>query len=443
MSIAGQLLLLGFVVCGAALISALDAAVGASRKSQLRRMVKEGTAGAARILDHAEAPGRLTVLVQFWLGLFWVLSGLLAGVELLPRLEGALRGLGTAPGWAGAAAFFLLGGGLVLVLFVFGSLIPRRIATANPERVGVRLSSLLGALGWLTAPLTRLFGAGFDRTGKAPGGKPVPGHVPAGSEEEVRALMEQGLNAGVLHRAEKEMVDKVLAMDELRVTAIMTPRPKIVFLNIDDPEETNWRKIVASGHSYFPVYQGSRNQIVGVVAVKALWANSAIGLPAKLKDLVTPHLAVPDRMTSIQLLEQFKRSGRHFAMVVDEYGGVVGLITLIDVLEAIVGDIPDSARRDAPGARQRHDGTWLVDAALSAQDLKALLKVEHALPHEGDAEFKTLGGFVLAQLGRIPREGELFDWNGWRFEVVDMDHLRVDKVLVSRSPVAGIQPPSQ
>ena len=442
MTLSAKLLVIGMLVLANGLLAAAETAVVSSRKGPLRKAVKAGVRGAAKALGLSENPSRFLILVQFWLTLSGTFAGVLAGAELAADVSGRLVSLGLSADWAGVASFTLVVTGLASFMLVFGELIPRRLASVNPERTAARLAGTMSVLAWLAAPVTRLLSLAADKAGRVAGVRAPANATPAVGDEEVRALVEQGLNAGVIHRAEKEMVDRVLALDNLRVTAIMTPRPKMVFLNIDDPEETNWRKIVASGHSYFPVYQGTRNQILGVVAVKALWANSAIGLPAKLKDLVTPHLAVPDRMTGIQLLEQFKRSSRHFAIVVNEYGGVMGLITLIDVLEAIVGDMPDSATRAAPAARQRRDGTWLVDASLSSHDLKVLLKTEQPMPLEGEAEYKTLGGFVIAQLGRIPREGDLFDWAGWRFEVMDMDAHRVDKVLVSKSPVAGLQPPT-
>jgi len=226
------------------------------------------------------------------------------------------------------------------------------------------------------------------------------------------------------------------------VTAIMTPRPRIVFLNLDDPEEANWRKIVASGHSYFPVYQGNRDRVVGLVAVKALWAHSAIGLPATLKNLLVPPLIVPETMMTIQLLEKFKKEGRHIAVVADEFGVVQGLVTLIDVFEAIVGDLPEAGRRGQPAARRRDDGSWVLDATLPIGELRTVLGIETALPQERAADFQTVGGFVVTQFGRIPAVGDSFEWSGWRFEVAGMDRRRVEKVVVARGapPAAAAAP---
>ncbi|MCF7761982.1 MAG: hemolysin family protein, partial [Cephaloticoccus sp.] len=260
-------------------------------------------------------------------------------------------------------------------------------------------------------------------------------------DEEVRALVEQGLHAGVFKRAEMEMVDSVLELDDYPVTELMTPRPKIVFLNLDDPEETNWRKIVTSGHSYFPVYQRTRDQVVGLVSVKSLWAHSAIGVPTSLKNLLVPPLSVSEKMTAIQLLEKFKKTGKHIAIITDEFGAIQGLVTLIDVLEAIVGDLPDHGpSREPPSAHQREDGSWLIDATLPVSEFKEIVKLEDNLPHEDEADFQTLGGFVMTQFGRIPKTGDNFEWRHLRFEVMDMDRHRVDKVLVTVKAVAADDP---
>jgi len=294
-------------------------------------------------------------------------------------------------------------------------------------------------LAWLAQPLLRAAEFSANAIARLVRLRPRSAADSVG-QDEVRALVDRGLHAGVFQPVEVRMVEGVLTLDELRVTSLMTPRPRIVFLNLDDPEETNWRRIVTSGHSYFPVFQHHRDQIVGLVAVKALWAHSAIGLPTELKNLLVPPLFVQETMTAMQMLEQFKKTGRHIAIVVDEFGAVQGLVTLIDVFEAIVGDLPERGRRGQPEARRREDGSWLVDASLPTGELKTLLGVESALPQEGDADYRTVGGFLVTQFGRIPAAGDRFEWQGWRFEVAEMDRRRVDKVVVS--PLAPATPSS-
>lgn len=229
------------------------------------------------------------------------------------------------------------------------------------------------------------------------------------------------------------MVEGVLGLDEMPVTGIMTRRTKIVWLNIADDDETNWRKIVASGHSHFPVYENTRDNVIGMVSVKSLWANAAIGIANELRNHLVRPLFVPTSITAVQLLEKFKKVGKHHALVTDEFGSVQGLVTLIDVMEAIVGDLPAPGRRREPEAVQREDGSWLIDGAMAIDELKRRFNFA-ALPREDRASFETLGGFMVDRFSHVPASGENFIWNGWRFEVLDMDRHRVDKVLLTKAP---------
>ncbi len=429
-----ELLILGLLVLANGLVAMAETAVVSAKKTKLRKLAARGDAGAGKALALAQHPARFLALVEFWLTLSGMLAGVLAGARLATELSVWLAATwpALAP-YANALALLGVTVGLTSFMLVFGEFVPKRVGLAHPESVAALLAGAMGALAWLAAPLLRFFEFCTEALVNLIGLKARTA-ADSVNEDEVRALVEQGLHAGVFQRAEKEMVDGVLALDQLSITRVMTPRPKIVFLNLDDPEEANWRKIVTSGHSYFPVYQTQRDTIVGMVAVKALWAHSAIGLPTTLKNLLLPPLFVPETFSASQLLEQFKKTGKHIAVVKDEFGGVQGLVTLIDVLEAIVGDLPSPGDRAQPEAKQREDGSWLLDATLPTGELKTLLGLEVPLPHEGHADYQTVGGLMVTQLGRIPTAGEYFDWAGWRFEVVDMDKRRVDKVLIARTP---------
>lgn len=435
-----ELFIICLLVLANGLLAMAETAVVRVRKSRLKERAAQGHTGAAKALELAEHPARFLALVQFWLTLSGMIAGVLGGAELAVDLTAWLAGLGVAEPTARILGFVLVTVGLTGFMLLFGELVPKRVALAYPEQVAALLSGLMQKLAWLASPFLWLLDVATNFVARVLQVRTRPAAETVG-DEEVRALVEQGLHAGVFHRAEKEMVDRVLTLDQLPVTTIMTPRPKIVFLNLDDPEEANWRKIVTSGHSYFPVYQTQRDQIVGMVAVKALWAHSAIGLPTTLKNLLMPPLNVPETATAIQVLEQFKKSGRHTAIVVDEFGMAQGMVTLIDVLEAIVGDLPDRGKNEQPEAKKREDGSWLVDATLPTTDLKTMLAHPGDLPHEQEADFQTLGGFVMTQFGRIPAAGDYFDWAGWRFEVMDMDKRRVDKVLISKTPAPAVERP--
>jgi putative hemolysin len=426
-----QLFVLGFLLVANGLFAMAEIAIVSARKARLKQLADEGDDGAQAALELAAEPTRFLSTVQVGITLCGILAGAFGGSTVANEVALWLMRFPVLAPWADYIAF----GGVVGLITVFslmiGELVPKRIALSNPERMARWVAGPLQGMSRVVSPVIKILSAITDFLLK-PFGLTRRRETPV-TDEEVNILVEQGLQAGVFHRAEKEMIEGVLGLDQLPVTAIMTPRPKIVFLNIDDSEEVNWRKIVASGHSHFPVYQDNRDQVLGMVAVKALWAHAAIGIQTSLKNLLTPPLVVPETMNCIQLLESFKKSGRHAALVADEFGSIQGMVTLIDVLEAIVGDLPAQGQRDQPQAKQREDGAWLIDATLAVNELKTVLHLGE-LPQEAAADYQTLGGLVMTQFGRIPATGDRFDWDGWRFEVIDMDRHRVDKVLVSRLP---------
>lgn len=416
------------LLCG--VLAMAEVAILSARKSRLKQLADDGNARARLLLELIAAPERFLAAVQMGSALIGVLAGALGGSLLA---DGLAEKLDAFPWLAPYARPFALGVvviGIALCMVVLGELAPKRIGLRMPESIGLVLagpirffsalvSPLTVLLTWLTALLLRPFGlARATREALV-------------SDAEVNSIIAEGLHAGVFNQAETEMVAGVLELDKLEIAALMTPRPKIVFLNIGDPEETNWRKIITSGHSHFPVYHGNRDQIIGIVSVKSIWANSAFGLPTNLKNLLVPPVVVPETMKANALLEQFKKTGQHIALVSDEFGSIQGLITLIDVFEAIVGDIPQSGRRAAPDSHRREDGSWVINATLPVAEFKEMLGLAR-LPHEEQVDFQTLGGFVMTHFGHIPREGDHFDLDGWRIEVAGMDRHRVDKVVAAK-----------
>ena len=411
-----------------------ETAVVSSRKARLQEKAAKGDRRASRALLLLEHPQRFLSLVQFWLTLSGMIAGVLGGVKLAGRMNAWLQyiwnDLPALARHSQAVALVVVTVALTSFMLVFGELVPKRIGLAYPERVAALLAGVMRALAWLAAPFLRILELTTDGILSLARFRP-PKDSTAVSNAEVRALIEQGLHAGSFNQAEQEMVTGVLELDELPVTELMTPRPKIVFLNLDDSDEFNWRKIVTSGHSQFPVYQSTRDHVIGIVSVKAIWANSAFGLPSSLRNVVEPALTVPNTLKAIHLLERFKSTGKHVAIVLDEFGVVEGLITLLDVLTAIVGDLPEPGHRSQPQVKRRDDGSWLVDGTLPHSEFKSLLALS-TLPGEAAASFQTVAGFFMKQFGRVPTAGDYFDLESWRIEVVDMDRHRIDKVLVSR-----------
>jgi putative hemolysin len=286
----------------------------------------------------------------------------------------------------------------------------------------------------IAGPVVKFLGASTDALLRVIGFKPA--NKPTVTEEEVKVMMQEGLRSGAFNKVESQIVTSALELDQLVVRDIMTPRLKVIWLNRDDTHETVWRKIVASAHSFFPVYERSRDNIVGIVAVKAIYANLATGVTPKISDLMIKPLVVPATQAVIKLLETFKQTGRHIALVTDEFGGIVGLVTLNDVMESIVGEFPSPQERLRPEAKRREDGSWLIDAMIGIEKLEKILP-GLTFGDEESKDYQTLAGFVVRHLGHLPKEGETFESQGYVFEILDMDRHRVDKVLVMPATDGG------
>jgi putative hemolysin len=427
-----ELFVLLLLLVANGLFAMAEMALVSARRPRLQQLADDGDERAKVAVTLINSPTRFLSTVQFGVTLSGIVAGAYGGAAVARHFN--LWLLGQFPDYAGYTKFVSFGFvvlGIGFFTIVLGELVPKRLAMANPEKCALALARPMALIARLAAPFVWVLSGCTDAVARLLGAR-VSKRAPI-TNEEVASLIEQGLHTGDFRKAEKDMVEGVLSLDQLSVTALMTPRPKMVWLNLDDPDEVNWRKILASGHSQFPVYQKHRDNVLGMVHVKALWAHAAFGLPMSLKNLLTPVLTVPERSFATAVLEQFKKTGKHVALVADEFGSIQGIVTLIDVLEAIVGDLPDQMRRAQPEAKRREDGSWLIDATLSATEIKELLKLRN-LPGEAEADFQTLGGFIVTQLGRIPAAGDYFDSAGWRFEVVDMDRNRVDKVLVARTP---------
>lgn len=408
-----------------------EISVVSARKARLRALVDNGSAKAAAALALAQHPTRFLSTVQIGITLTGIFAGAFGGATLSEAVAAWFATVPPLAPYSRALGLGVVVAAITYFSLVVGELVPKRIGLNNPEKKAMLVAGPMNALSRLAAPVVWVLTVSTELILKAFGlGREKE---PPPSEEEVAHLIEQGAAAGVFHKGERQMVEGVLRLDERPVTEIMTRRSRIVFLNVADSDEVNWRKIVASGHSHFPVYEGTRDQVIGMVSVKALWANVAFGLPSRLRDQLTRPLLVPRSVSVVQLLESFKQSGKHLALVVDEYGSIQGIVSLIDVMETIVGDLPEPGDRRAPNAVQRDDGSWLVDGTMDIAEFRARLDLG-PLPGEAGGEFETLGGFVLDRFGRIPAAGDKFEWSGWRFEVVDMDGNRVDKVLLTPRP---------
>lgn len=404
-----------------------EIAVVSSKKARLRRLADQGSGQARVALELAESPNRFLSTVQIGITLVGIFAGAFGGATLAAKLTGPIAQIEFLAPYADKIAFGLVVAVITYFSLVMGELVPKRFGLSNPEGIAMLVARPMNWLSKFAGPVVSFLSVSTDALLRVLGFKPEK--EVAVSEEEVRVMMQEGVRAGAFNKVESQIVHSALELDQLPVREIMTPRPKVIWLNQDDPHDQVWHKIVVSNHSHFPVYQGNRDHTVGTVSVKAIYANLAAGVGVKLKDLMVAPLIVPESQTVLQLVETFKQSGKHIALATDEFGSIVGLVTLNDVMEAVVGEFPSQGERAKPEAKKREDGSWLIDAMI---DLEA---VERALPGfkfggAAYSEYQTLAGFVVKTLGHVPKEGETFEAQGYLFEVLDMDRHRVDKVLV-------------
>ena len=415
-----------------------EIAVVSSRKARLRRLADQGNSKARIALELAESPNRFLSTVQIGITLVGIFAGAFGGATLATELAQPIRQVSFLSSYADKIAFGLVVVGITYFSLVLGELVPKRFGLSNPEGISMAIARPMNWLSKFAGPIVSFLSVSTEALLRLLGFKQAKEVVV--SEEEVRMLMQEGVRAGAFNKVESQIIHSALELDQLPVREIMTPRPKVIWLNQDDPHEQIWHKIVVSNHSHFPVYEGNRDHTAGVVSVKAIYANLAAGVGVKLKDLMVPPLVVPETQMVLQLVESFRQSGKHIALVADEFGSIAGLVTMNDVMEAIVGEFPSQGERAKPVAKKRDDGSWLIDAMI---DLDAVEKALPGFRFDGGAhsEYQTLAGFVVKTLGHVPKEGETFEAQGYIFEVLDMDRHRVDKVLVM--PVKPAPQPNQ
>lgn len=325
---------------------------------------------------------------------------------------------------------------LSFLILLFGILLPRALGEVFHDALPVR--ALAKSARWLTIWIDPLAELGWSFVAAILAMMGIdPKRTAEQSEEEVLQILDEGLESGAFDRVEKEMVEGVLDLDEQSAAELMTPRSRVTWLDLDEPDEVNWRRIAGAGHSDYPVFQGTHDNIRGIVSVKSLWANVSMTGSVRLVDVLNPPLFVPATMTATRLIEEFRKIRRHVALVVDEFGVVEGMVTLKDVVEAIVGRLPErGVRQHYPEIIRRDDDSWLVDAQVDFEETAREIGLDLLGENEAENRFQTIGGFVLHHLGHIPEEGEKVDWKSFRFEIVSMERQRIDKLLITRSAPA-------
>ena len=415
-----------------------EIALVTSRRARLQHMENEQVPGAARARELNAEPTRALSTIQVGITSIGILSGIVGESALARPVADFLTDLGMSRETASGVGIVLV---VVLVTYfsiVLGELVPKRIGQFYPERLACRAAGPIHALSLVAAPFVKLLSLSTETILRRLGIRENPD---AGvTEEEIHAMIDEGEETGIIERAERDMVRNVFRLDDRQVGSLMTPRADIEWIDLEDPIEANMEKVRRSNRSRLPVCEGSLDNVKGFCSTRTLLKQMMVDGRADFGKNLMEVSYVPESITGMELLEHFRRTDTPAALVVDEYGEVQGLVTPRDVLEAIAGEFKPEQPGDAWASR-RDDGTWLLDGLIPVPELKDVLDLK-SVPDEAMGRYNTLAGMLMLLLGRLPREGDLAEWQGWRFEIVDMDGRRIDKVLVSRADRSAAAKPS-
>ena len=424
------LLIVVLLVTFTGLLTLGELAVLTSRKSRLREAA-DNSRGARVAYELASHPEAFLSAIQIWITLTAILLGYFGEDSFGIAVEREFRQIPALEPYAHALGLLVGVGGILMITVLFGELLPKRLAILAPERIAARLALGLRVAAMISKPAAVILSASCNailRLFRAPA--PDRDQV---TEDEIRLLVAEGEEQGVIDEAERRMVNRVLTLGDRTVAAVMTPRTRIVWLDAAATVDENLKTMRETPYSRYPVLRGSDKDVLGVIEIKDLMANAIEGKSVDLFKQVYPPLFLPESAPALAALEKFRDAKVPMALVVDEYGDIQGVVTPNDVMLTVLGRIGGSPEPEHPKAVQRDDGSWLVDGALATDDLKELLGLP-LLPLEEEQEFRSAAGMVIAQFGRIPAVGEHFEWGEWSFEVVDLDGVRIDKILVSRIP---------
>lgn len=404
-----------------------ELAIVSARKPRLRQMCNNGDTKACAALELATSPDRFLSTIQIGITLVGILAGAFGGATIAEHLGDQISRVPALAPYGEALGVAIIVVTITYFSLIIGELVPKRFALNHPERIAKLVARPMNVLSRAMSPIVYLLSVSTSAVltllrMKAPTEPPV-------TEDEIKVLIEQGTQAGVFEKTEQEIVKRVFKLADRSVGTLMTPRPDIVWLRAKASREEIRKKVVENHYSRFPISDESLDQVLGVVKAKDMLAPCLSDEEMNLSSVMKTPLFVPESRSALEVLELFKTSATHLALVVNEYGSIEGLVTTNDILEAIVGDIAPANPQFETQATQREDGSWLFDGTLPIDEFKEVFTVP-SLPGEGRRNYQTLAGFILYYLGRVPRAADHFQWNGLRFEIMDMDGKRIDKVLV-------------
>lgn len=427
MSSWNEILIIAILIVVNGILAMSEAALVASRKARLQNRVNEGDNASLVALKLIERPNVFLSTIQIGITLIGVLAGALGGATLAETLAVTLAKIPLVSEYSESLALVIVVVVITILSLWLGELVPKRLGLHSPEQIARVVAGPMLLISRIFLPFISLMSWATDLVIRLIGVK--PSLEPPITEEELQVLIDQGTQAGVFEVAEQDMVEGIFSLGDSRVYSLMTPRTELVWLDIADSIEEIRQKIADCPYSRFPVRQDSLETILGIVKSRDLLVESLSGKEIDLKALLKPAFFIPETMFASRALELFKEKNTELLLVIDEFGGLQGLLTINDILEEIVG----AMEFEEPQATQRQDGSWLLDGMLEVDEFKELFNFTD-LPHED--EYETLSGFIMTSLGRVPQAADHFDWNNYRFEVMDMDGRRVDKVLVTTLPKA-------
>lgn len=419
-----------------------EIAVVSSRKARLQNLSDDGSIGAEAALKLHQEPSSFLSTIQVGITSVGIMSGAIGEAALADPLAEWLAGIPLLDSHAKTIALVITVVALTYFSVVVGELVPKRLAMLAPEGIASLIARPMLFLAKIAHPLVVILSSSSTAILSILGARRK--EEPPVTDDEIKVLMEQGAEAGVFHESEQEIVSNVLRMDEQKIPAIMTPRREMFVIDLDEGDEVVRQQIMETEFSRVVVCRDGLEHVLGILQTGDLLKKALPGghcvTSADIEAVLHSPLFVPETVTTTQLLENFRRARLQFALIVDEYGEVQGVVTLTDVMSAIVGELSEPERPEERDMLQREDGSWLVDGDVGIERLKSVLVIDDELPGEDERGFHTLGGFIMHALGRIPSPTDHFEASGWRFEVMDMDRNRVDKVLLS--PVLGVETPS-
>ena len=408
-----------------------EISIVASRKSRLEQDSKEGSHGAEVALELANKPTKFLSTVQIGITLVGILAGVFGGATIASHISAQIAKMPYLSQYSDAIGIGIVVLVITYFTLVLGELVPKSLALTDPENYATKLSVPMRSVSKITSPLVSFLS--FSTTFVLKMLRVKPAEESRITESEIVMLLEQGTQSGVLLEAEQEMMEGVLQLGDRRVDAMMIPRTEIVRLDLEDENETNRKIYLQTAHNRLPVERGRLDNIVGMVKVRDLMAQELAGEVADIEKVMLEPLFIPENSSAIFALELMREHQEHMAVVIDEFGGTQGLVTLVDILESIVGDFPVPGVLDTPEIVRREDGSYLLDGRLPIDEFKSLFELD-TLPGEDRSHYQTMSGFMMTMLGKIPSTGEMVKCFGLVIEVVDMDGFRVDKVLARKDP---------